>query len=191
MYSKKLPAAVQKNTALRVISTKDAKKLDIRTVTPKVCVGLTTSVLLVNSGRCSVQIIDQNTKAVVRSMRTTVTASKTRGGSVPTVASPVMFNQASAILNATGLAQVLKIAKAAKSASRVVVIGHAASLTNISEFRFAISRERARAVKAALIKAGVTATIEIVAQSDNQPTATEKTETAQAKNRRADVYIFR
>jgi outer membrane protein OmpA-like peptidoglycan-associated protein len=191
VYSKKLPSAVQTNTALKVLSTKDAKNLDIRTVTPKVCVGLTTSVLLVNRGRCSVQIIDQNTKAVVRSMSTTVTASKVRVGSVPTVASPVMFKQASAVLNATGLAQVQMIAEAAKNASRVVVIGHAAALTDISEFRFAISRDRAKAVKNALVKAGVTATIEIVSQSDNQPVKTPKTEAAQSKNRRADVYIFR
>jgi len=190
VYAKKLPAAVQTNTALQVLSATDAKNLDIRTVTPKVCVGLTTSVLLVNSGRCSVQIIDQDTKAVVRSMITTVKASDVRVGSVPTVASPVMFAQASAVLNAAGLAQVQKIAKAAKNASRVVVIGHAASLTNIAQFRFAISRERAATVKAALIKAGVTATIEIVAQSDNQPVKTAKTASAQGNNRRADVYIF-
>ena len=144
-----------------------------------------------NSGRCSVQIIDQETKAVVRSMSTTVKASNVRVGSVPTVASPVLFAQASAVLSSAGLVQVQEIAKAAKNASRVVVIGHAASLTNISQFRFAISRARATAVKAALKKAGVTAAIEIVAQSGNQPNATQKTEAAQAKNRRADVYIFR
>ena len=182
---------MQTNTALKVLSTKDAKKLDIRTVTPKVCVALTTSVLLVNSGRCSVQIIDQDTKAVIRSLSTTVKSSEVRVGSVPTVASPVMFNQASAILNAAGKAQIQKIATAAKGARRVVVIGHAASLTNVAEYRFAISRERANAVKAALIKAGVTATIEIVAQSDNQTAKTKKTEATQAQNRRADVYIFR
>jgi len=191
VYSKKLPAAVQTNTAVQVLSVSDAKSLDIRTVTPKVCVGLTTSVLLVNSGRCSVQIIDEDTKAVVRSMSTTVKASDVRVGSVPTVASPVMFTQASAVLNSAGLAQVQKIAKEAKNASRVVVIGHAASLTNISEFRFAISRDRAKAVENALVKAGVTAPIEIVSQSDNQPVKTQKTEAAQSKNRRADVYIFR
>jgi flagellar motor protein MotB len=191
VYSKKLPTAVQANTALKVLSAKDAVNLDIRTVTPKTCVALTTSVLLVNSGRCVVQIIDEETKTVVRSLSTTVKTTDVGVGSVPTVANPVMFNQASAILNAAGTAQIEKIATAAKGASRVVVIGHAASLTNITEYRFAISRERAKAVKAALIKAGVTATIEIVAQSDNQPVKTKKTEASQAQNRRADVYIFR
>ncbi|MEY3557304.1 MAG: OmpA family [Actinomycetota bacterium] len=191
VYSTKLPKVVQSDSALTVLTAKEAKKLDIRTVTPKTCVALTTSVLLVNSGRCSVQIIDQETKAVVRSLSTTIKTSDVGVGSVPTVASPVMFNQASAILNAAGTAQIQKIAAAAKGARRVVVIGHAASLTNVTEYRFAISRERAKAVKAALIKAGVTATIEIVAQSDNQPVKTKKTEASQAKNRRADVYIFR
>ena len=190
VYAKKLPTVVQTNSALTVLSVKDAAKLDIRTVTPKVCVALTRSVLLVNSGLCSVQIINQDTKAVVRSMNTTVKTASAAVGSVPTIASPVMFKQASAVLNAAGTAQILKIAKAAKNAKRVVIIGHAAALTNISEFRFAISRERANVVKAALVKAGVTATIEIVAQSDNQPVKTQKTESAQAKNRRADVYIF-
>ena len=190
VYAKKLPTVVQTNSALTVLSVKDAAKLDIRTVTPKVCVALIRSVLLVNSGLCSVQIINQDTKAVVRSMSTTVKTASAAVGSVPTIASPVMFKQASAVLNATGTAQILKIAKAAKNAKRVVIIGHAAALTNISEFRFAISRERANVVKAALVKAGVTATIEIVAQSDNQPVKTQKTESAQAKNRRADVYIF-
>ena len=190
VYAKKLPTVVQTNSALTVLSVKDAAKLDIRTVTPKVCVALTRSVLLVNSGFCSVQIINQDTKAVVRSMSTTVKTASATVGSVPTIASPVMFKQASAVLNAAGTAQILKIAKAAKNAKRVVIIGHAAALTNVSEFRLAISRERANVVKAALVKAGVTATIEIVAQSDNQLVKTQKTEAAQAKNRRADVYIF-
>ena len=190
MYAKKLPRVVQTNTALKVLSKKDAANLDIRTVTPKTCVALTTSVLLVKRGRCSIQIIDEETKVVVRSLSTIVKASKVRVGSVPTIASPVMFNQSSAILNSTGRARIRKIAAAAKGASRIVVIGHAASLTNVTKYRFAISRKRANVVKAALVKAGVTATIEIVAQSDNQPVKTQKTESAQAKNRRADVYIF-
>ena len=190
VYAKKLPTVVQTNTALTVLSVKDAAKLDIRTMTPKVCVALTRSVLLVNSGLCSVQIVNQDTKAIVRSMSTTVKTTSATVGSVPTIASPVMFKQASAVLNAAGTAQIQKIAKAAKNAKSVVIIGHAAALTNVSKFRFAISRERAKVVKAALVKAGVTATIEIVAQSDNQPVKTQKTEAAQAKNRRADVYIF-
>jgi outer membrane protein OmpA-like peptidoglycan-associated protein len=45
-------------------------------------------------------------------------------------------------------------------------------------------------VKAALVKAGVKATIEIVAMAYTQPEKTAKTEAAQAKNRRAEVYIF-
>jgi outer membrane protein OmpA-like peptidoglycan-associated protein len=191
VYAKKLPRVVQTNTALKVLSKKDAANLDIRTVTPKTCVALTTSVLLVKRGRCSIQIIDEETKVVVRSLSTIVKASKVRVGSVPTIASPVMFNQSSAILNSTGRARIRKIAAAAKGASRIVVIGHAASLTNVTKYRFAISRERAISVKKALIKAGVTATIEIVAQSDNQPVKTKKTETSQAHNRRANVYIFR
>jgi outer membrane protein OmpA-like peptidoglycan-associated protein len=101
-----------------------------------------------------------------------------------------MFKQANIRLSKQAQAQVAELAEAAKTASRVVVIGHSAALGEVSKYSFAISRDRANAVKAALVKAGVKATIEVVALSYSQPETTKKTEAAQAKNRRAEVFIF-
>jgi outer membrane protein OmpA-like peptidoglycan-associated protein len=186
---KKLPTTVQADTALKVLSAKDAKTLDIRTTTPRICVALTTSVLMVNNGRCIVRIIDEDTKKVLRTMTTTVKAAEVEAGSLLTTDEPIMFKMASARLSKAAQDQITELAKAAENASRVVVIGHSASLGDVSAYSYAISRDRANAVRAALVKAGVKATIEVVTLSYSQPISTKKTEASQAKNRRAEVYI--
>ena len=190
VYSTKLPTVVQPDSALTVLTAKQAKTLDIRTTTPKICVALTTSVLLVNPGRCVVQIIDEDTKKVLRSMTTTVKKKDVEVGTTLTTDEPIMFKQAKTKLSKQALAQVAELAEAAKNASHVVVIGHSAAIGEVSKYSYAISRNRANAVKAALVKAGVKATIEVVALSYSQPDATKKNEAAQAKNRRAEVFIF-
>ena len=190
VYSTKLPTTVQTDSALQVITAKQAKDLDIRTSTPKICIALTTSVLLVNPGRCVVRIIDEDTKKVLRTMTTTVKATDVDAGTTLTTDEPIYFKQANVKLSKTALAQVKELAAAAATASRIVVIGHSAALGDVSQYSYAISRNRAEAVKAALIKAGVKKPIEVVALAYNQPEKTAKTEAAQAKNRRAEVFIF-
>ncbi len=190
VYSTRLPAATQADSAVRVLTAKQAEDLDIRTSTPKICVALTTSVLLVNPGRCVVRIIDEDTKKVLRTMTTTVKATDVDAGTTLTTDEPIYFKQANVKLSKTALAQVKELAAAAASASRIVVIGHSAALGDVSQYSYAISRNRAEAVKAALIKAGVKTPIEVVALAYNQPEKTAKTEAAQAKNRRAEVFIF-
>jgi outer membrane protein OmpA-like peptidoglycan-associated protein len=175
---------------LRVISTADADDLDLRVTTPRICVALTTSVLMVNKGRCVVQVIDEETNKVIRTLSTSVKTAQAKAGSVLTTDEPIMFKRASVSLTRTAKAQIAELALAAKGAGRIAILGHAAALSDASQFSYAISRGRADAVKAALVKAGVKATIEIVALSALQPEQSKKTEAAQAKNRRVEVFIF-
>jgi len=175
---------------LQVLTAKQAKDLDIRTSTPKICIALTTSVMMVNPGRCTVRIIDEDTKRVIRTMSTLVKKAEVEEGTTLTTDEPIYFRQANVKLSKQALAQVKELAEAAKDAARVVVIGHSAALGDVSPYSFAISRNRANAVRAALIKAGVKTPIEIVAMAYSQPEKTAKTEKAQALNRRAEVYIF-
>jgi len=190
VYSTRLPAAAQADSALRVLTAQQAEDLDIRSNTPRICVALTTSVLMVNPGRCVVRIIDEDTKRVIRTMTTVVKKTEVEDGTTLTTDEPIFFRQASIRLSKNALAQVAELAEAAKGASRVVVIGHSAAIGEVSQYSFAISRNRANAVRTALIRAGVKVPIEIVAMSYNQPEKTAKTEAAQALNRRAEVYIF-
>jgi outer membrane protein OmpA-like peptidoglycan-associated protein len=190
VYSTKLPKVADADSALQVLTTKQAKDLDIRTSTPKICIALTTSVMMVNPGRCVVRIIDEDTKKVIRRMSTVVKDTDVDTGTTLTTDEPIYFKKANVTLSKTARAQVAELAAAAKDAARVVIIGHSAALGEVSEYSYAISRNRAEAVKAALVKAGVKVPIEIVAMSYLQPEKTAKSEAAQAKNRRAEVYIF-
>lgn len=165
VYSNKLPVAVQTDSALKVLSAAEADDLDLRVTTPRICVALTTSVLMVNNGRCVVQVIDEETNKIIRTLSTTVKTTEAKVGSVLTTDEPIMFKRASIALTRTAKAQIAELALAAKGASRIAVLGHSASLSDASQFSYAISRGRADAVKAALVKAGVKATIEIVALS--------------------------
>ncbi len=190
VYSTRLPATAQTDSALRVLTAGQADDFDIRTNTPKICIALTTSVLMVNPGRCSVRIIDEDTKKVIRTMSTIVRKSDVETGTTLTTDEPIYFRQASNRLSKNAQAQIAELAAAAASAGRVVIIGHSAALGEVSVYSYAISRGRAEAVRAALVKAGVKVPIEIVAMAYTQPEKTAKTEAAQAKNRRAEVYIF-
>jgi hypothetical protein len=96
-------------------------------------------------------------------MTTTVKKKDVEVGTTLTTDEPIMFKQAKTKLSKQALAQVAELAEAAKDASRIVVIGHSAAIGEISKYSYAISRDRANAVKAALVKAGVKATIEVVA----------------------------
>lgn len=191
VYSKSLPKKTQEDTAFKVLTKKQAADQDLRSITPKVCVAISTDVLMINPGKCVVQIVDEDTRKVLRSLRTTVAKTEREEGSTLTTDEPIMFKQASNKLSATAQAQVKELAGAASAAKKVVVIGHSAALADVSQYSYAISRERAAAVKAALVKAGVKASIiETVALSYNQPISTKKSTSAQEKNRRVEVFIL-
>lgn len=190
VYSIRLPKTAQTGSALTVLTRKQAASLDIRTSTPKICVALTTSVLLVNPGRCVVRIVNADQNKIVRTMSTLVKKSDVATGTIVTTEKPIYFKQAKTKLSKTTRAQVAALVETAKNSARIVVVGHSAALGEVSRYSYAISRNRANAVKAALIKAGVKVPIEVIALAYNQPAKTAKTEKAQALNRRAEVFIF-
>jgi len=186
----KAPAKVEANTALTVLRPSEADDLDIVTSTPKVCIALTTSVVFTGTGRCTVRVLDEDTRRVVRSFSTVVTADDTEVGTVLTTDKPIMFGQVRTTLSATARAQVRELAKAATGAGRILVLGHSASLFGNEVSNQRISLERAAAVKRALIAAGVKNPISIVAMGSKDMVNTGKTEAQQAQNRRVEVFIF-
>lgn len=189
VYSTRLPLSVQPNSALTVLTASQAKTLSVRTNTPQVCVGTTNSVLMLDTGRCSVRIVNTATNDVVRRLVTTVKKTDVAEGSIVTTSTPIMFKQAKTGLSKAAQAQVAALVSSATDAGRIVIVGHSAALGDTSPYTYAISRNRALAVKAAMVKAGVKTPIDIVAMGYSKPAKTSKTEAAQAKNRRVEVYI--
>ena len=103
-------------------------------------------------------------------MTTTVKKEEVEVGTTLTTDEPIMFKQAITKLSKKALAQVAELAEAAKDASRVVVIGHSAAIGEVSKYSYAISRDRANAVKAALVKAGASPTESVKFCVESVPT---------------------
>lgn len=184
------PAKVQENSAVSVLKASEADDLDLVSTTPKVCIALTTSVVFTGTGRCVVRIIDEETRKVIRNFATTVTKAEVTPGTVLTTNDPIMFRFLGTSLTTKATAQVKVLAESAATVGRVLVVGHSASLYDNEVSNKRIALQRAAAVKAALIKAGVKAPISIVSVGSADPVSTTKTEAAQAKNRRVEVFLF-
>ena len=186
----KAPAKVQENSAVSVLKTTEADDLDLVSTTPQVCIALTTSVVFTGTGRCVVRIIDEETRKVIRNFVTTVTKAEVTPGTVLTTNDPIMFRFLGTSLTAKATAQVKVLAESAATVGRVLVVGHSASLYDNEVSNKRIALQRAATVKSALIKAGVKAPISIVSVGSADPVSTTKTEAAQAKNRRVEVFLF-
>ena len=108
------------------------------------------------------------------------------------------FSQGSSRLGAADRTKLDRIARAQKAAdSTIRIVGHASSRTReMPEERhmmvnFGVSQARAAAVAEYFLNAGITADSLIVESvSDSEPVATEPMPSAEARNRRVEIFIL-
>jgi outer membrane protein OmpA-like peptidoglycan-associated protein len=188
---KKLPTSTGEDFAFRALSAAEAKTAELVSLTPKVCITFNRSVLTVNPGKCRVEVRDKATDEVLRKLTTIVEedGSSDEGSTADSI-DPILFTEASAKLSKAARAQLKEIVEATESAGTILVVGHSASLTENSPSNWLISLNRARAVRAAMIKAGVKAPIQVLALGSKAPVETKKTEKAQSQNRRVEIFIL-
>ena len=194
VYSRKLPTTTQEGTALKVLTKKTSRTQMLRSTTPKICVTLTESVVLVDEGRCNVQIVNKEDRRVVRSLSTRVRSTDVEVGTTVEVEDAISFARVSTRLSKAAQEQVAELAESAATAKRIILVGHTALLTEATVSNNFISLQRAAAVKAALQaefkKAGVNVPISITALGSRAPLTTRSSEAAQSRNRRVDVYVM-
>lgn len=194
VYSRRLPTTTQVDTTLNVLTKKASRTEMLRSRTPKVCVALTQSIVLVKTGTCTVQIVDRATKNVVRSLSTRVRDTESTVGTTVSSEDTIRFNRVSTRLSASARAQIAELATTAAEAQRVILIGHTALLTENTVSNNRIALQRAARVKAELQKqfkaAGVKVPISIVSMGSQAPISTKKSESRQSVNRRVEVYLI-
>jgi outer membrane protein OmpA-like peptidoglycan-associated protein len=194
VYSRKLPTRTQEGTALKVLTKKASRTQMLRSTTPKICVTLTESVVLVDEGRCNVQIVNKSDRRVVRSLSTRVRSTDVEVGTTVEVEDAIPFARVSTRLSKSAREQVVELAESAATAKRIILVGHTALLTEATASNNFISLQRAAAVKSALQaefkKAGVNIPISIAALGSRAPLTTRSSEAAQSRNRRVDIYVM-
>lgn len=193
VYSRKLPITSQVNTSLNVLTKKMSRTQMLRTRTPKVCVNLTKSVVLVKSGTCRLEVVNKSSNSVVRTLSTRVRTAESTVGTTVAPQDAIRFAQVSRRLSRTARTQITELAEAASEARRVIIVGHSAGLTENRVSNNRIALQRAAAVKARLKaefkKAGVKVPISIISVGPDAPVTTKKTNSAQARNRRVEIFI--
>ena len=187
------PAEVADDSAIRVLSIAQNKTLDVETRTPSVCLPNDDELVFLNEGKCIATIVNAKTRAVLRTVKTTVVSDDISevkvGNSIVTLA-PVYFRQMSSFLDAKARARIASIKKQVDAAGSVLVVGYSGTLNGNSTENRALSRARAVATVNALRLAGATGPFAVSGVGALDPVTRGTSEADQARNRRVVIVLI-
>ena len=187
------PESVADDSAIRVLSIAQNKTLDIETKTPAVCLPNDDELIFLNEGKCIATVVNAKTRAVLRTVRTTVVAddiTEVKVGNAIVTLAPVYFKQMSSFLDAKALARIDSIKKQVNAAGSVLVVGYSGTLNGNSPDNLKLSRARALSTVTALKLAGAEGPFAISGVAALDPVSRGKSEADQAKNRRAVIVLI-
>lgn len=187
------PAAVADDSAIRVLSIAQNKTMDVVTKTPAVCLPNDDELIFLSEGSCIAEVVNAKTRAVLRTVKTTVIAddiSEVRVGNAIVTLAPVYFKQMSSHLDAKAKARIASIKKQVSAAGSVLVVGYSGTINGNSPENVALSRARANATVTALRLVGAQGPFAVSGVGALDPVARGKSEADQAKNRRAVIVLI-
>lgn len=189
----KAPAKVSADSAINAMTPAEAKNYDIVSKTPSVCLPNDDDLVFLDDGKCIATIVNVKTRAVLRTLKTTVVAtdiSTLQVGNEIAVLSPLYFEAGSADMKASSSKRLTSLLPQIKKAGSILIAGHSGTLMGNTPENQALSKKRATSVVVALKKLGSTAPIAIAAVGALDPASTGTSKAAQDKNRRAVVVLI-
>jgi alpha-tubulin suppressor-like RCC1 family protein/outer membrane protein OmpA-like peptidoglycan-associated protein len=187
------PPQVAADSAINVLSTAQNKVMDIQTKTPAVCLPNDDELIFIDEGRCIAEVVNAKTRAVLRTLRTTVVedeVSELKVGNAIVTLAPIYFDVMSAELDTKATARVKSLKSRVSAAGSVLLIGHSGTLNGNSPENIAISRARAASTLTALKSIGAKGPFAVSGVGALDPASTGKTQAAQAKNRRVVIVLI-
>ena len=189
----KLPAKAQTSTFLTVLSNDQAPTRRVASLTPVVCLGAKYDVVLLNAGRCTIQIKDSKSGRVIKSM-TTLVSERARGqkliGTPVDPVGPLLFETGTTGLRAPALATIKSAKKAMSDATSILIVGHSGSALGNTPANQKLSVERAAQMRQLLVKGGVKTPISTYGLGALDPVTDMVYEFAQKTNRRVAIYLI-
>lgn len=189
----KLPAKAQTSTFLTVLSIDQAPTRRVASLTPVVCLGAKYDVVLLNAGRCTIQIKDSKSGRVIKSM-TTLVSERARGqkliGTPVDPVGPLLFETGTTGLRAPALAIIKSAKKAMSDATSILIVGHSGSALGNTPANQKLSVERAAQMRQLLVKGGVKTPISTYGLGALDPVTDMVYEFAQKTNRRVAIYLI-
>ena len=171
----------------------EAKTYDIVSKTPSVCLPNDNDLVFLDDGKCIATIVNEKTRAVLRTLKTTVVStdiSTLKVGNEIAVLSPLYFDAGSADMKPSSAKRLSGLVAKIKAAGSILIAGHSGTLMGNTPENQALSKQRATSVVTALKKLGATSPIAIAAVGALDPVSTGSSQAAQDKNRRAVVVLI-
>jgi len=191
VYSELLPRRTAAATALHVLTPNEAKSAEVRTLSPAVCIGAETDLVLIGSGRCDARVVNVTTNEVLRVLSTTVvpdTGGTIKVGNKVVVLTPYFFFNGTTKLRPKSLKRFKKSLALARGASTILVTGHSGNMQGVTSWNKALAKNRAATVAKMLKKKKVKAPIAGVGSGPQYPITTSPKR--QAANRRVVVVLI-
>jgi outer membrane protein OmpA-like peptidoglycan-associated protein len=187
------PAEVAADSAINVLTKAQNKVFDVESKTPAVCLPNDDELVFIDEGKCIAEVVNAKTRAVLRTLKTTVVAddiSEVKVGNAIVTLAPIYFDVMSSSLDAKALARLKSLKSQISAAGSVLIIGHSGTLNGNSPANVAISRARAASTLASLKTLGAKGPFAISGVGALDPANTGKTEADQAKNRRVVIALI-
>lgn len=180
-------------SALRLMTSDQAKRFFINPLTPKVCLGSASNLAFIGKGRCTVQILRRSNGALVATRTTRVVEGTVTPSDIIVAIQPptvVYFNGGTALVKNSSKKDINALAPTARAASSVIVTGHSGNMGGESSNLVVLSQKRANAVRSLLRGRGINQTIAIWSFGATNPVTNSRSNAKQDLNRRAEIYLI-
>ncbi len=187
------PKRVADNSAVMVLTSQQTRTLDVESRTPAVCLPNDDDLVFISEGMCVAEVVNQRTRAVLRTLRTKVVGDSIEellvGNEIVTLA-PIYFRKMSAIIDSDGRQTLNAIRPQAMTAGSIMVMGHSGIINGNSPENQKVANDRAQAVMKALKLTGVKAPFVTRSIGASNPASTDTSEKAQVRNRRVVIALI-
>ena len=187
------PKQVAENSAIMVLTAEQTRNSDVASRTPAVCLPNDNDLVFINQGTCVADVVNQRTRAVLRTLRTKVVTESVEqlsvGNEIVTLA-PVYFDRMSAVIDAQGRHTLNVIRPQAMAAGSILVMGHSGIINGNSTENKKVATDRAMTVMKALKSFGVKARFATSGVGASNPATTNTSEKAQERNRRVVIALI-
>lgn len=185
-----LGASRQAMTAVELMTSAQNKTYFINSLTPTICLGSDRFMVFLKTGRCRAQVIVRRNGVISSTVTTRVTENSGTNADVA-VATPTVlyFTNGTNTLTAASQRKLRSIMPDARRAKSILVTGHTGNASGEKSDMVTLSRRRATFVRNLLRGQGARQTIAIWSFGGTDPVTTSRSEAAQAKNRRVEVFL--
>lgn len=178
-------------SAMQLMTSAQNKTYFTNSLTPTVCLGSDRFLVFLEQGQCRVQVIVRRNGRVSATIATRVVKGSESDTKEIAVAKPTVLNfrNGTNTLTPASVRRLNALMPKARAAKSILVTGHTGNLSGESSDLVTLSRRRATTVRSLLRGRGARQTIAIWSFGASDPVTTSKSAAAQARNRRAEVFL--